>query len=172
MRPEKNQPHGFEVFASWIKKDSIMAEIGSYMGESAEVFLNSGNIKMLFCIDPWVGGYDNSDGTSFTDMNKVEKLFDYNMSKYNNYVKIKQSSLEAVKMFPDHFFDLVYIDGNHQYEAVLQDLRIWIPKIKPGGWCTGHDFGGFFSPVTNALLDYFKEMPWSLFNDTSWIYRL
>ena len=176
MREHSSQFYGIETFASWIKKDSIMAEIGSYAGESAKIFLDSGNVRLLFCVDPWMQGYDEMDAASQSNMSEVENVFDSNLSKYNNYVKVKKTSLEAASMFPDHFFDLVYIDGNHKYEAVLEDLKIWIPKIKPGGWVTGHDFYPPYSspshPVTKAVLDYFREMPWSLFNDSSWIYKI
>jgi hypothetical protein len=36
--------------------------------------------------------------------------------------------------------DFVYIDGNHSYSHVKEDLRLWFPKVKRGGVFAGHDY--------------------------------
>jgi cephalosporin hydroxylase len=41
---------------------------------------------------------------------------------------------------PDRSLDFVYIDGNHGYEAVLDDLAAWSPKVRTGGFISGHDY--------------------------------
>ena len=38
-------------------------------------------------------------------------------------------------------FDLVFIDGDHTYEATKQDIAIWWPRVRSGGLLCGHDFG-------------------------------
>ena len=47
----------------------------------------------------------------------------------------------ASKEFKDNSFDLIFIDADHSYEAVKKDLDNWIPKLKPGGKISGHDYG-------------------------------
>ena len=54
---------------------------------------------------------------------------------------IVASSLQAAECFADGYFDLVYIDGDHRYEAVLADLRAWYPKVAAGGILAGDDWG-------------------------------
>jgi hypothetical protein len=49
-------------------------------------------------------------------------------------------SKDAVALFPDEHFDWVYIDSNHTYEAVKEDLEMWLPKVKNGGYICGHDY--------------------------------
>ena len=49
-------------------------------------------------------------------------------------------SADAAKMVPDGSLDFVYIDGNHGYDAVLDDLMAWTPKVKEGGFIAGHDY--------------------------------
>jgi len=39
--------------------------------------------------------------------------------------------------------DFVFIDGDHGYEAVKQDIELYEPKVKPGGWIGGHDYQNF-----------------------------
>ena len=44
--------------------------------------------------------------------------------------------------FADTFkepIDLLFIDGNHEFEAVLQDYEQWSPLIKDGGIIAFHD---------------------------------
>lgn len=52
----------------------------------------------------------------------------------------RQFSYKSVREFADQYFDFVYIDGNHTYEYVLQDLFDFAPKVKEDGLIMGHDF--------------------------------
>jgi predicted O-methyltransferase YrrM len=51
----------------------------------------------------------------------------------------RATSHDAAASFPNGFFDWVYIDGDHSYEAVRQDLSDWSPKVKSGGLVVGDD---------------------------------
>lgn len=58
---------------------------------------------------------------------------------------LRKFSADAVKEFEDGFFDWVFIDANHSYEACLEDLRLWAPKVAPDGLILGHDFAAHAS---------------------------
>jgi tRNA(Arg) A34 adenosine deaminase TadA len=45
-----------------------------------------------------------------------------------------------VNLFAEESLDFIYIDANHKYEFVLQDLKLWFPKLRKGGIFAGHDF--------------------------------
>lgn len=49
-------------------------------------------------------------------------------------------SVEGSKLFADESLDFVYIDGNHSFEAVTEDILHWFPKVRPGGLVSGHDY--------------------------------
>ena len=49
------------------------------------------------------------------------------------------TSAEAVNRFQDESCDFIYIDGNHEYSIVEEDIRIWYPKVKIGGYLCGDD---------------------------------
>ena len=55
-------------------------------------------------------------------------------------IPIRATSAEAALAFADKFFDFVYLDANHRYEAIKDDLKWWFPKTKPGGIFAGHDY--------------------------------
>lgn len=48
--------------------------------------------------------------------------------------------MEAAEDFPDEYFDWVYIDANHQYDFIREDLKIYYKKVKRGGFITGDDY--------------------------------
>ena len=56
--------------------------------------------------------------------------------------------------------DRVYIDGNHAYEFVLEDLRSWYPKVRPGGLVVGDDYdrpdAWWDDGVTRAVMEFVK----------------
>ena len=165
--------HLADFVTEWLsdKSDLIGIEIGSYAGESAEMFVNSGAFKTLYCIDPWIPDYDPSDSTCDDGMLLAEDAFDKRFSGSPVVVKIKKMSSDAVALFEDCGSDFIYIDGNHQYDYVKQDLQLYVPKIKPGGIIAGHDYGGPTTPgVTQAVDEFFGKPPIKRYADYSWVH--
>ena len=50
-------------------------------------------------------------------------------------------SASAAIIYDSAWFDMVFLDGGHWREQVAQDLDAWWPRVKPGGWIGGHDYG-------------------------------
>jgi len=68
---------------------------------------------------------------------------------------------DAAKKFPDNYFDFAYIDARHDYCAVLEDIRLYYSKLRPGGIIAGHDF----VDAQYALERLGPEEDWSLCED-------
>lgn len=62
------------------------------------------------------------------------------MSRYPQLHIARATSPEIAKMFPDEFFDLVFIDADHSYDAVKKDILAWLPHVKYRRLLTGHDY--------------------------------
>lgn len=66
--------------------------------------------------------------------------------------------MEALKQFKDNSLDFVYIDGNHDYQFVLDDITGWTKKVKMGGAVAGHDYKQYKHKnedgVRRAIKDY------------------
>ena len=60
--------------------------------------------------------------------------------KYPNCKIIRKTSMEATKEFKDKSIDFVYIDGNHTFKYVAEDICEWSKKVKSGGIIAGHDY--------------------------------
>lgn len=52
----------------------------------------------------------------------------------------RKSSVLAAREFHDKSLDLVFIDADHSYSAVRDDIAAWWPKLKIGGIMIGHDY--------------------------------
>ena len=176
MKMRVNNGEALEYFAKdWLygKSNLIGIEIGSYAGESAEIFLKSNAFRLLYCIDPWEMNYDpNDDAGKDEGIYLAEKEFD-NRFKNNPIIKkVKMKSSEAIDAFRDESIDFIYIDGNHQYEFIKQDLIDYVPKIKKGGIISGHDYGGASHTIgtKKAIDEFFGRPPKKIYADHSWIY--
>ena len=62
-------------------------------------------------------------------------------------------SEDLAPFIPDGIADLVFIDADHTYEAVKQDIMLWKPKLKPGGLLSGHDYDKKHPDVKRAVDD-------------------
>ena len=149
-------------------KNKIMIEIGCYQCESTEVFAQT--FDNIYAVDSWQNGYDPYDHSSYvTEMSLVEKAFDVRMSKYDGIIKIKDTSTNFLQKF-DGVVDFVYIDGNHQYEAIINDLRL---SAKVAKYIGGHDWGmpGLFKALVEFLdlekIEDIKDVV--VYPDSSWI---
>jgi len=104
------------------------AEIGVKAGEHAEVMCqNIENIELL-CVDSWHTGLE---GNQQRTANR--------MAPYNATL-IKKISTEAARDVPYGSLDFVYIDANHNFDFVMEDLITWGRKVRPGGMIAGHDY--------------------------------
>lgn len=72
-----------------------------------------------------------------------------------DYKFIKDFSINAVDKVP--MLDFVYIDADHTYSHIKQDIEIWSLKVRSGGAVCGHDFYGGCREVINAVNDYQAE---------------
>lgn len=77
---------------------------------------------------------------------------------------VKGASLDAVKDIADGYLDFVYIDANHQYDSVLEDIHAWYPKVRVGGVISGHDFCYVWPGVRRAVIECLDDLGLTLYH--------
>lgn len=125
----------------------IGAEIGVAEGKYSKVICEENPGINLFCVDNWEAyeGYrDFAKKTTYEHLYKTaqETLLPLGCTL------IKKMSADAAKDFENKSLDFVYIDANHAYHAVKEDIEIWSPKVRIGGVVSGHDY--YLMPSGNA----------------------
>ena len=145
-------------------KSLIGAEIGVEAGVHAKQLRKYLDIKKLYLIDIWKN-YKESDNARYSSQELNLKGVIEEFGDDENMIIIQKESLKAVEMFDDGYFDFVYVDANHLYEHVKEDLRAWYPKVKKGGVFCGHDYNGGYHPgVRKAVDEFVKENKLKLYD--------
>jgi len=119
----------------------VGVEVGVYQGEYSEVMAKGG--FKVYAVDPW-GVYP--DYKVQIDQAKID--YNYKVTKerlevYPNVSIVRKTSMEAVKDFEDNSLDFVYIDANHRFKFIAEDMMEWAKKVKEGGVLAGHDYAFF-----------------------------
>lgn len=129
---------------------SIGAEVGVFQGDTSwRVLSILKDLKMLFCIDIWERNQDfldaspNKSGRIVTaDWKAVKNTFRENVIEEYPFrvCAMQMTSVEASRLIADDSLDWVFIDANHSFKYVKEDIELWVPKVKKGGIVSGDDF--------------------------------
>lgn len=140
------------------KRNLIGVEIGVFLGNYALTYLEKLDIKKLFLIDPYIK-YENYGRYEPKILREAEEIAHAKLSIYKDKIEwVKVKSAEASKLFDDESLDFVYIDGNHEYQAVLEDITLYYPKVKKSGMISGHDYRpNLENYVSDAINEFCKK---------------
>jgi len=133
-----------------------LLEVGSWLGNSALTWIQAADHYLplcdglkaeLLCVDPWEL-QDVTLGPTSVKMNSVVeddfayRLFLHNVSFAPNSVRVQHFRGTAGRLLPllrDGYYDMVYVDGSHRYDDVLEDIQHAKRLLAPGGIICGDD---------------------------------
>lgn len=140
-------------------------EIGSYCGKSA-IYLGAAcktNGMTLFSIDHHRGSEEQQPGELYFDPELFDP-FQYHVDTLKHFRQtLKYADLEdtvvplvaASEIAARHWatpLSLVFIDGGHAYETVLNDYMRWHKHISPDGYLLFHDI--YVDPADGGQAPY------------------
>lgn len=125
------------VFREFKPKDIL--EIGIYRGQTLSLFSLLGN-KLEFETDihgisPFTYAGDQVS-TYLRDLdyyNDVKSNFDYFKLPHPTLHKGYSTNKDMINVIQSKNWDLIYIDGNHDYDVVIQDFNNCVNNLKKGG---------------------------------------
>jgi hypothetical protein len=136
----------------------VVAEVGVWRGEHADIILTENKPSRLFLVDQWLHFEDPSNQNvvkhSQKDIDDIYVQVCKDFSMHPEVSVVRGCSYEIGELFPNRFFDWVYIDACHEYEPMKKDLCAWWGKIKIGGYLCGHDYEphvGVFAAVNEFV---------------------
>jgi MMP 1-O-methyltransferase len=108
----------------------VIVEIGSWKGKSTVCLglgSQAGNSVPVYAVDPHA---DYRFGDFKTNVERAGLA---------DLVRpIASLSQTAADDF-DQAIELLFVDGSHEYDLVLEDFEKWVPKVVDGGWVAFHD---------------------------------
>ena len=116
-------------------------EVGVFKGEFSKEILSKWE-GTLYMVDPWRPlGDEYKDASNHKDhLTAYQDTMEAIQGFEDRAIMIRSLSEQAVDLFEDGSLDFVYLDGNHAYDFIKQDIELWYPKVKKGGIVAGHDY--------------------------------
>jgi len=158
---------GYGHFCKIINKFALKtgAELGVAYGGHSEAILNNTKIDKLYGIDPYQHTIGYIDKMNYPQ-DEFDELYKYAIERLSRfkgrYEHIKKYSKDAVINVPEQI-DFIYIDADHSYEGVWNDLCLWFSKIKIEGIIGGHDYmHPDFPGVKQAIDEFFSRFNWKI----------
>ena len=92
------------------------------------------------------------------------KNIKFHLQQYSDkYEWFRQPSLTITNdQIKDESLDLVFIDADHSYEAVSNDLPFWWKKVRKGGWLLGDDYNSCHPGTQRAVNEWATAMGFGL----------
>jgi hypothetical protein len=139
---------------------SLAVEVGVLRGEFSKVILETWQGRKLYLVDAWRSFSTEiyQDANNVNDQQHLNNMLTAvsSVASYGERVcAIRDLSSNAAALFDDDSLDVVYIDANHSYEFVIQDIRSWWPKVRRGGILAGHDYS--FEEVRDAVNEFVRD---------------
>lgn len=148
----KNRTELAKYFASLGFK--VGAEVGACFGRYSKILCENIPGLQLTAIDSW----DTKENTRREEDLGVsgEQTTRDLLAPYGAKI-IRATSMEALAQVEDGSLDFVFIDADHSYKCVQEDIREWSKKVRVGGIVSGHDYYVFPGSGNRGVVDAVDE---------------
>jgi predicted O-methyltransferase YrrM len=141
------------LIAGRVRDSSVVVEVGSYKGKSTAYMCSAlskkNNIK-FYAVDTFC-----SDSMPVERKDVLDEFLE-NTKEYKSIISpLRGIAHETAKKWSLPI-DLLFIDGDHSYEAVRTDIEDWVKFVKSGGIVIFHDYGNPCG-VKEAVDRYFRK---------------
>lgn len=147
------QPMHLEWLAQQAAIHESIIELGSWVGRSTRALCDNTR-GHVWAVDMW------EEGNPFPNAELAYTMFKENLKEHlesGRLTILRGTTDNAFKivfsMHTSPFFDMVFIDANHDYEYVKRDILNYRTVIRPSGIICGHDLN--YDGVAKAVTEIF-----------------
>jgi predicted O-methyltransferase YrrM len=159
----------FQTLVNQVPDDGIFVEGGALLGKSSTYLCDLAKDRInIYIVDAWNYSKEELKKNKLTTEADVYQMFIENMGD-RKFTPIRKESIEASKDFEDESCDVIFIDMDHSYEGVKQDLIHWFPKLKKGGYIAGHDRD--WEGVSRAIHEFFPNEKLQRVSSSCWMFH-
>jgi len=134
-----------------IPKDSIALELGVAEGGFSEAILKDSNVSYLYSVDRYSNERGHDDNQY---LRAIKRLDGYK----NRNTLIRSEFHKCLNLFPDNYFDFIYIDGYaHTGQENGKTIEDWWPKLKNNGLFCGDDYTDKYPLVKQHVKTFAKN---------------
>ena len=137
-----------------VRKGGVMAEIGVDRGDFSREILTRCKPDKLYLFDIDISRLVNPEISA-------------ELARGDGRVETRVGdSSKNMSEMPDGHFDMVYIDGDHEYQGVVRDIEATLPKMKPDGVMIFNDYAVWSATsmyhcgVARAVHEFCLKNPW------------
>jgi predicted O-methyltransferase YrrM len=153
--------HGAEVLALVERhRPMVTVELGSWRGASAIALARL--VRQwrgeVFCVDTWMGTAADVPGGPLM---LAECARSARLACVSGSIRfINATTLDAATWWTLPV-DFLYVDADHSYQSVRDDLAAWVPHVRAGGLIAGDDYESTVFPgVTRAWDEFEAQRSW------------
>jgi len=136
-----NDIHELKQLLEPYKKPNMkIADVGCWTGLSTVVLSGIIEPSTVYAID-WFQGSEYTNLTFSGKFFKIRAILEENLKhfKRHNVEIIDCLSYDAADKFENNSLDVVFLDADHRYSNIKNDMKKWLPKVAHGGILCGHD---------------------------------
>ncbi len=121
------------------------AELGVQRGDFSAILTQKWTkLQKFYAVDLWKAQENYHDyanvGNDKQEQNYLQTLHALKHIDNNRLVVMRMYTSEAAKLISDNSLDFIYVDAQHTYCSVMEDLHFYWPKLKANGIIAGHDY--------------------------------
>lgn len=144
------QPSELEWLARQAQTHNRIAEVGSYYGRSTRAICDHAT-GVVHAFDDFFGPRDLA--MDYRKRMTIHETFEKNLREHIDSGKLVVHDEDHSMLIPEGQYDMVFIDGSHEYFDFKRDLEKWIPHVANGGLFCGHDYDLAHPGVLQALFE-------------------
>lgn len=133
----RNGAEVVEVGVAWFRSALFLAE----------QLLELGKRATIWCVDSWAENYGTSEGwrqgSGWFREAMASLVANGRDAEVDMLRVLRLDSESASELFLPLSVDMVFIDGDHSYEAVADDIAAWGPLVTQSGSLCGHDYTNY-----------------------------